>query len=115
MREGTRKIDRVIRPGKRRLYVFSSSRQDRVFQMQMEAFSDRKCTLDEYDVEIDEVLENEADEPELRHAFHILPGQFKIVLVGKDANIKLSADSCVSCEEVLMRIENEPKIMEVVS
>ncbi len=115
MREGTRKIERVIRPGKRRLYVFSSSRQDRIFQMQMEAFSDRKCILDEYDVEIDEILESEADAPELRQAFHILPGQFKIVLIGKDASVKLTADSCVSCEEVLMRIENEPRIMEVVS
>jgi len=115
MREGTRKIDRVIRPGKRRLYVFSSSRQDRVFQMQMEAFSDRKCILDEFDVEIDEILENETDAPELRHELHILPGQFKVVLVGKDAHIKLSTDSCVSCEEVLMRIENEPRVMEIVN
>jgi hypothetical protein len=115
MRDRTRKMDEVTRQGKRRLYVFSSSRDDRVFQMQMEAISDRKCTLDEYDVEIDEVLENEADETELRHALHILPGQFKIVLIGKDAHIKLTADSCVSCEEVIMRIENEPKVMEVVS
>lgn len=114
MRDGTRKIKEVTRPsGKRRLYVFSPSRQNRTYQLQMDALSGRKCALSEYDVEIDEVLETDAPETGLREEFNISPGQFKIVLVGKDAHIKMSAESIISCEEVIMRIENEPQVMEM--
>ena len=100
------------------LYVFSPSKQDRLYQLQMETLSDRLPTLTDHHITIAEVFEHElghiGDEElpcegcsGLRQQFHILPGQFKVVLAN-DSSIKLRAESCISCEEVIMRIENEP-------
>jgi hypothetical protein len=107
------------------LYVFSPSRQDRLYQLQMETLAERQRTLEGHDVVIAEVFEHEhghvgardlqpENSHELRRDYHIMPGQFKVVLVGKDSCIKLRAESCVSCEEVIMRVENEPVEMESV-
>ncbi len=100
------------------LYVFSPSKQDRLYQIQMETLADRRLSLDDHHVVIAEVFEHEGGHvgPEkiriesstgLRREYHISPGQFKVVLVGKDSAVKLCAESCVSCEEVIMRIETE--------
>jgi hypothetical protein len=100
------------------IYVFSPSKNDRLYQVQMETFSDRLLTLTNHNVTIAEVFEHEQshlgneDLPSeestgLRRHYHILPGQFKVVLTS-DASVKMSAESCVSCEEVIMRIDNEP-------
>lgn len=117
MREGTRKLEWVEnRPSsKRRLLVFSPSRQNRAYQLQMDAISSRKCALDEYDIEVDEVLETETAEPELREELGVIPGEFRVVLVGTDSQVKMSAESCISCEEVIMRVQNEPAVMETAS
>lgn len=104
------------------LYVFSPSKQERRYQVQMETLSDRQLTLNDHHVTIAEVFECEQghvglDELPcdggqcLRQQFHIMPGQFKVVLVS-NSNVKLCAESCVSCEEVIMRIENEPAEVE---
>ena len=104
------------------LYVFSPSRQERRYQMQMETLSDRLMTLSDHHVTIAEVFEHEQGHigsetlptdgsRGLRQHFHVMPGQFKIVLVSND-NVKLCAESCISCEEVIMRIDNEPVAME---
>jgi len=100
------------------LYVFSPSKQDRLYQLQMDTLSDRQLALNGHDVVVAEVFEHEeghvgAEEIHiensygLRREYHIMPGQFKVVLVGKDSAVKLCAESCVSCEEVIMRVENE--------
>lgn len=100
------------------LYVFSPSSHERLYQIQMETLTDRKLALDGHDVVVAEVFENEEGHigqkeiqiesgTGLRQEFHIQPGQFKVVLVGKDSSVKLCAESCVSCEEVFMRVENE--------
>ena len=100
------------------LYVFSPSRQERLYQIQMDTLTDRQIALNDHDVVVAEVFEHEQGHvgPEkiriesgtgLRREYHISPGQFKVVLVGKDSAVKLCAESCVSCEEVFMRVENE--------
>lgn len=100
------------------LYVFSPSKQERRYQLQWEKLSDRSHMLSEHEVTIAEVFEQEQghigeeeissnNSEALRQQFHVNPGQFKVVLVS-DSGVKLSADSCVSCEEVIMRVENEP-------
>lgn len=115
MREGIPKSDSVQgQTAKRRLLVFSPSRQNRAYQLQMDALSGRRCALDEYDIEVDEVLETETAELELREELGVTPGQFRVVLVGKDSHVKMSAESCISCEEVIMRVQNEPTSMETV-
>lgn len=99
------------------LYVFSPSRQERLYQIQMDTFTDRQLALNDHDVVVAEVFEDESghvgsDEIRtesctgLRQEYHISPGQFKVVLVGKDSAVKLCAESCVSCEEVFMRVEH---------
>ena len=105
-------------PGHTLLYVFSPSPNERRYQIQMETLTDRKLALEGHDVVVAEVFENEEGHlgqeeihvencDGLRREYHISPGQFKVVLVGKDSSVKLSAESCVSCEEVFMRVENE--------
>lgn len=100
------------------LYVFSPSKQDRLYRLQMDTLSDRQLALSGHDVVIAEIFEHEDghignDEIRtnngygLRQEYHIMPGEFKVVLVGKDSSVKLCADCCVSCEEVIMRVENE--------
>lgn len=105
-------------PLEKLLYVFSPSKQDRLYQLQMETLADRQIALHDHHVTIAEVFEHEVghigiDElpsdgcQGLRQQYHIMPGQFKVVLVGEDSAIKLRAESCVSCEEVIMRVETE--------
>lgn len=100
------------------LYVFSPSKQERLYQIQMETLSERQITLNDHHVTVAEVFEHEQghigaetirveSSSGLRREYHIMPGQFKVVLVGKDSSVKLRAESCVSCEEVIMRVENE--------
>jgi hypothetical protein len=84
----------------------------------MDTLSGRQIALNDHHVVIAEVFEHEGGHvgPEeiqtengygLRREYHIMPGQFKVVLVGNDSSVKLSAETCVSCEEVIMRVENE--------
>ena len=100
------------------LYVFSPSPNERRYQIQMETLTDRKLALEGHDVIVAEVFESEEGHvgqeeihvencDGLRREYHISPGQFKVVLVGKDSSVKLCAESCISCEEVFMRVENE--------
>ena len=100
------------------LFVFSPSRQERCYQLQSEKLSERSHTLSEHHVTIAEVFEHDrghiGDEEltpynseSLRRQYHIGPGQFKVVLAA-DSGVKMMTDSCVSCEEVIMRVENEP-------
>ena len=100
------------------LFVFSPSKQERRYLMQREKLSDRSHTLDEHHVTIAEIFEQEDGHigneevttysaEELRRQFHINPGQFKVVLVS-DSAVRMCAESCVSCEEVIMRVENQP-------
>jgi hypothetical protein len=100
------------------LYLFSPSSHERLYQIQMDTLTDRQIALNDHDVVVAEVFEYErghvgTDEIRvesstgLRREYHISPGQFKVVLVGKDSAVKLCAESCVSCEEVIMRVENE--------
>jgi hypothetical protein len=49
----------------------------------------------------------------LRRLFHVPSGRFRVMLVDKDSHIKMVADSCVSFEEVVMRVENEPNHLEM--
>lgn len=112
------------RAGHTLLIVFSPSKNERMYQMQMQSLSDRYLTLNSHNIVVAEVFEVEEghigqghlhgqDSSDLRQEYHIQPGQFKVVLVGKDASVKLCAESCVSCEEVLMRVDNEPEEMEL--
>ena len=105
------------------LYVFSPSKQERLYQLQMDTFADDELVLSEHHVILAEVFEHGQGHVGseklhhdncrgLRQAYHIMPGQFKIVMVGKDSAVKLSAESCISTEEVIMRVENEPAEME---
>lgn len=105
------------------LYVFSPSKQERLYQLQMDTFADHQLALDDHHVILTEVFEHGQGHmgreklPNdncrgLRQEFHVLPGQFKVVLVGKDSLVKLCAESCISTEEVIMRVANEPEEME---
>lgn len=100
------------------LYVFSPSKQDRLYQLQKETLAEHLQTLSGHHIAIAEVFEHETGhfgEEQLpceecyglRQHYHVMPGQFKVVLVS-DESVKLCAESCISCEEVFMRIENEP-------
>lgn len=106
------------------LFVFSPTPQDRCFQLQMDQLAARREALMEHDVVVAEVFEDRhgqmgGDElspdrcDDLRQQFHIPSGRFRVMLVGRDAHIKMVADSCVSCEEVIMRVENEPQLADV--
>ncbi len=106
------------------LYVFSPSPNDHLYQLQMEQIQERQNLLLGHDVVIAQVFEDRqghigsdhlpADGCNgLRRHYHIPTGRFRVLLVGKDDQIKLVADSCVSFEEVVMRVENEPKHEEI--
>ncbi len=115
---GISQPDQSKTTGGTHLYVFSPSKENRLYQLQMDTLADRKPALDRYHVVIAEVLEQEeecidseevhVENPNgLRREYHISPGQFKVVLVGEDASVKLCAESCVYCEDVFMRVEKE--------
>jgi len=98
------------------LYVFAASKRERRYQLQMESLAERGTELTEHDIVVVEVFENEQGtigsaglphdkRQELRQRYQVLPGQFKVVLVGRDLHIQLCAKSCISYEEIVMRIE----------
>ena len=102
------------------LFVFSPSPQDRTFQLQMNQIDELRNVLLGHDVVVAEVFEDRHGQvgsdrlpleggDGLRRRYHIPTGSFRVMLVGKDSLIKMVADSCVSFEEVVMRVENEPK------
>jgi hypothetical protein len=106
------------------LFVFSPTPHDQSYQMQMEQFDERLGALLGHEVVIAEVFEDgrgrigsedltiEGSDG-LRRQFRIPSGRFRVMLVGKDSHIKMVADSCVSFEEIVMRVENEPKHVEM--
>jgi hypothetical protein len=103
------------------LIVFSPTPQDRAFQIQMEQISPRRNALLGHDVIVTEIFEDRQSRENLpveecetlRQHYHVVPGHFRVVLVGKDEHVKMMADSCVSFEEVVMRVENEPVLTTV--
>ena len=106
------------------LFVFSPTPQHRTYQIQMEQIEDRRAALLGHDVVVTEVFEDWQDHvgsrslpPEgcrgLRQQYHVQDGRFRVVLVGKDERIKMVADSCVSFEEVIMRVENAPECVSI--
>ena len=122
MNEGTTSL-KEARGQQTLLYVFSPSKQERLYQLHMDTFADHQIALDDHHVVLAEVFEHGqgymgSDELPcdncrgLRQEYRIMPGQFKVVLVGRDSVVKLCADSCISTEEIIMRVENEPQVME---
>ena len=114
------------RANHRLLCVFSPSKQDRLYKIQMDTLADRQLALYDHNVLVAEVFENEdglVGETELpcdgcnglRQEFHIMPGQFKVVLLEKDSSVSMSAESYVSCEEVFMRVEKKPDKRKIAS
>lgn len=106
------------------LFVFSPSPQDRTFQLQMDQIDELRNVLLSHNVVVAEVFENRQGQigsdrlpregcDGLRRRYHVPAGSFRVMLVGKDSLIKMVADSCVSFEEVVMRVENEPKHVEM--
>ncbi len=100
------------------LLIFSPTPHDRAFKIQMEKFDNLRVALLEHHIVLGEVFEgleghigSENLPPEvcesLRRRFHIPDGRFSVMLVDRDSHIKLIADSCVSYEEIVMRVENE--------
>lgn len=100
------------------LYLFAASKHERLYQLQMESLVAYAPESLEQDIIIAEVFENGEGHigssklprdkcQELWQQYHILPSQFKIVLVGRDSTVILCSESCVSYEEVVMRIKNE--------
>ncbi len=100
------------------LLIFSPTPQDRTFKIQMEQFDNLRVALLEHHIVLGEVFEgldghigSENLPPEvcqnLRRRFDIPDGRFSVMLVDGESQIKLIADSCVSYEEIVMRVENE--------
>jgi hypothetical protein len=98
------------------LFVFSPCQEDYFCKIQRELFSDCQEALQRYGLIVAEVFEqggshigamqldsNSSDY--LRGQFNIAPGEFKVLLLGKDQHIKLATDSMVSERELLMRLE----------
>lgn len=48
----------------------------------------------------------------LRKLFNALPGQFKVILLGKEQHIKMITDTFVSDRELLLRLESETEHIE---
>lgn len=102
-------------PAEQTLYVFSPDPDDQVYRIQKDQLESRLEVLRQHNVVVAEIFENcggrigdNVIPPErvdgIRQRFHIPQGRFRVMLVDKNAHVKLIADSCVSCEEVLMRL-----------
>ncbi len=99
------------------LFVFSPTPQDHMHQLQMEQLQEWENALLGHDVVVAEIFEDRQGHigsarlptdkcSGLRQRYHVPDGRFRVMLVGKDEHIKMVADTCVSVEEVVMRIEN---------
>jgi hypothetical protein len=98
------------------LLVFSPSENDRFCMIHRELFSACEYSLRGHGLVLAEIFEQgnshlgamdlDSDSCDyLRRQFHIIPGQFKVLLLGKDQHIKLTSDSFVSERELLIRLE----------
>lgn len=101
------------------LYVFSPTPEDRTYQIQMELIDNRRSALLGHNVVVAEVFEDRQGQigadrlpaegcDGLRRQYHVPNGRFRVMLIDKFSHIKMIADSCVSFEEVVMRVENGP-------
>lgn len=98
------------------LYVFASSKNDHLYKLQMESLADRESSSTEHHIVIAKIFEEDQGQicshvisrdmcQKLRLKYHVMPGQFTVVLLGKNSTVKLFTHSCVSYEEILMRLE----------
>ncbi|MBN2513195.1 MAG: DUF4174 domain-containing protein [Sedimentisphaerales bacterium] len=98
------------------LFVFSPSDRHHVYRIQKELFADSDVILREQGLIVAEIFEQGNSHigdmelgPDscdyLRRLFNVNLGDFKVLLLSKEQQIKLMADSFVSERELLMRLE----------
>lgn len=98
------------------LLVFASAPDDRFYRMQMEQLDSIRLALEDQHVIIAEIFENDSGRMgrtaltedrcrELRRRFHAPPGQFKVVLLGRNSVTHLCSNECISWQELMLRME----------
>lgn len=98
------------------LFVFTSSEDDRFCKIQRELFGDCEGILRRHGLILAEIFEqggghigiinlDEEGCEHFRRQFHVVPNQFKVLLVTKDQHIRLSSDTFISERELAMRLE----------
>lgn len=98
------------------LFVFSPSPDHRHYQMQMEQLDSIQLAVQDCHLMVAEIFEQgdgrigrrdlTSDTCErFREKFNIHPGQFKVFLVGRDSEVHLVSEDCISWQELMMRVD----------
>ena len=99
------------------LFVFSPSPDNRHYQMQMEQLESIRFAVQDSHLMVAEIFEQgdgrmgRADLSvdrcvHFREKFNVHPGQFKVFLLGSDAEVHLVSDDWISWQELMMRVDN---------
>jgi hypothetical protein len=98
------------------LFVFTPSEDDHFCKIQRELLGDCEYMLRKHGLILAEVFEQGGGHIGIiqldgegcdyfRQQFHVIPGQFKVLLISKDQHIRLASDSFVSVRELAIRLE----------
>ncbi|RIV19361.1 DUF4174 domain-containing protein [Fibrisoma montanum] len=89
------RIEKTVKAGKwqqRILIVYAPSDQSADYRQQKELLADETAGLDDRDMLVIDALENRlatADKTYLRDNLNVTPGNFAVLLIGKDGGVKI--------------------------
>lgn len=99
------------------LFVFSPSRENQHYQMQMEQLETIRLAVQDCRLLVAEIFEkgdghigqsdlSTANCSHFREKFDVQPGQFKVFLLGSDSEVYLISEDCISWQELMMRVDS---------
>lgn len=97
------------------LLIFSPAADDLNYCLQKDQLDSVKLALLDHHVVIAEIFENNRGHigqmdlsedrcRDFRRQFHVPPGQFKVLLLGRDSVTHVSSENCISWQELMMRM-----------
>ncbi len=92
---------------KARPVIVFGSEDNSTFREQLGLLNRASSGLRERDMALIAVS-NRGGRQELRRAYHVAPGQFEVVLIGKDGGVKLRSRSLVSPQEIFRTVDAMP-------
>ncbi len=100
-----------LKDNHRALLLFAASEQDPFYLQQRMTLAAHTSEMQDRDLVVISVLgkpEHDEQQTELRRRFHVRPGEFTLILVGKDGGEKLRRHTPLSAEQLEQTIDAMP-------
>lgn len=95
-------------PDRRRLLVFASGAASTALATQRRLLAGDAAALRERDLDVVEDVVDAGGGSALRRRYAIAPGQFAVLLIGKDGGVKLRSDTPIAAARLTATIDTMP-------